>query len=138
MQLKGSQPLPDCCSDPAICTAVFMKSSEAMGSRVFNLANRHRIGGNGDTDYGKLCYIPEFDPKGDCHRIAHCGGTVAAVSRHTPITTEFSLDNNIVDMEACMEFEEAKHRLLKFFGELSAPHASKFTNKKGGHIQGLC
>ena len=54
-----------------------------MGSRVFNLAKRQGIGGDGDIDYGKLCYIPEFDPKGDRHRIAHCGETVAAVSRHT-------------------------------------------------------
>ena len=44
---------------------------------------------------------------------------------------EFALDNNIFDMEATMECEEAKHHRFRFFNQHTPVHQHKFSNKKG-------
>ena len=131
MQMKSSQPLPECCQDQTVCTAVFMKRSTDNGVRCKGLFNRKGISPFGEIDYGKLCFSPEFNKEGECKSIKHCTGAIGHVSRFTPITVEFALDNNILDFDATMECEEAKHHLFRFFNQHTPVHQHKFSNKKG-------
>ena len=131
MHVKSSQPLPECCQDQTVCTAVFMKRSTDNGCRCHGLFQRKGISPMGEIDYGDLCFRPEFNKAGECKVIKHCCGSSGHVSRFTPINVEFTMDNNIFDMEATMECEEAKHHLHRFFNQHTPVHQHKFSNKKG-------
>ena len=102
MQMKMGTKFPEDCHDVAVCSKTCTKRSQDKGRRLMVAWNSSLITREGLVDYGKLCFQPKMNDAGLVLEILHISGMKAKVPPHMPMSKEFVMCDNHLDMEAKM------------------------------------